>query len=314
VYSAGIWGIAGGRLKERLTGRPVRCTFLAAYFTTYEHEYWGHVQGASRKDYGLATHLLMRLLYHAAGCFYGPIERRLLAASDKVVVHYDSTRQILLNTLPGISEKTVKIPYAIDLSIKKKDGPLPVQNHAERRVPAVTVLCRQDPRKGIGTFLKAVKILVAEGVEGSYLVAGDGIFLQRNKRLAQRLGLSGIVTFAGFVDSVEDVLEGPMCTFFRHWKRAPAPSRFSRRCSGGKPSSRQHATAFPKDLVNEQTALLVPPGDDKQLAAAIGRFMTDEALRRTIGRNAREEYARRFTRDAMNQGIRALIGGLKGIA
>ena len=50
---------------------------------------------------------------------------------------------------------------------------------------------------------------------------------------------------------------------------------------------------------NEETGLLIPPGDDESLAAALRRLFMDDDLRRRLGRAAREEALRRFSIEAM---------------
>src|SRR5690606_20317497 len=67
--------------------------------------------------------------------------------------------------------------------------------------------CRQDPRKGINTFLKALARLRDRGCPFQSIVAGSGVFLKANRRLAAHLGLQNQVSFPGFVPSVEEVLK-----------------------------------------------------------------------------------------------------------
>jgi hypothetical protein len=69
VYSAGIWGIVGIKLKKRLLHRNIRVKTLAAYFTTHKHEYQGHLKGAPVSDYGLIPHAMIKCLYLFARVF-----------------------------------------------------------------------------------------------------------------------------------------------------------------------------------------------------------------------------------------------------
>ena len=95
---------------------------LVGYFTTHRHEYRGHVKGSPAADYGLVQATKIRLAYLFARIVYSPVERRMLTRADRVIVHYDSTRAILLAEFPGLQpEKVVKIPYYIDLYERDSD-------------------------------------------------------------------------------------------------------------------------------------------------------------------------------------------------
>ncbi|HEX8499781.1 MAG TPA: glycosyltransferase family 4 protein [Pyrinomonadaceae bacterium] len=53
------------------------------------------------------------------------------------------------------------------------------------------------------------------------------------------------------------------------------------------------------DFVTEEVGLLVPPGDEHALGEAMGRLAGDAALRRSMGRAAREKYRQLFTSDGV---------------
>jgi glycosyltransferase involved in cell wall biosynthesis len=63
-------------------------------------------------------------------------------------------------------------------------------------------------------------------------------------------------------------------------------------------------------LVNDDTALLVPPGDADALAGAIGRLAADEALRKRIGERGRALYEERLSEDVLGARWRGLIEAL----
>jgi glycosyltransferase involved in cell wall biosynthesis len=62
----------------------------------------------------------------------------------------------------------------------------------------------------------------------------------------------------------------------------------------GVPLVTTHVSAIPELVENEQTGLLVPPGDPEKLAEAMLRLLTDEDLRNRIIPAARQRVRQSF--------------------
>lgn len=308
VYSTGIWGIAGVKLSKKLLNRNIKVKTIVGYFTTYKHEYRGQLLGTPVKDYGWISHILMRSLYSFASYIYSPIERRMLTATDTIAVHYNSTRTILLNEFPSLrKDKIVKIPYYIDLYARASDvkfAPAGIRNPS---IPTVSIICRQDPRKGINTFLKAVRILKGRGVNFNCLIAGSGIFANRNKYLAKKLGVSDYVNFLGFVDSVEEVLDNTDIYVLPSVEEGSGAISLLEAMKKGVAIITTRCDGIPEDFVNNETGILITPCDARQLADAIETLVKDHDLRHKLAQTVKADYCSRFTFEKMKSGIKSLI-------
>lgn len=308
VYSAGIWGIAGVKLGRKLRNRNIKVKTIVGYFTTYKHEYRGQLLGTLAEDYGRILHILMRSLYAFASYFYSPIERKMLTATDTIAVHYNSTRAILLNEFPSLQkDKVVKIPYYIDLYTRASDvkfAPAGIRNPS---IPTVSIVCRQDPRKGINTFLKAVRILKGREVIFNCLIAGSGIFAKQNKHLAKKLGVSDYVNFLGFVGSVEEVLDNTDIYVLPSVEEGSGAISLLEAMKKGIAIITTRCDGIPEDFINGETGILIPPGDARQLADAIETLVKDRNLRNNLAQNVKADYCSRFTYEKMKRGINSLI-------
>jgi glycosyltransferase involved in cell wall biosynthesis len=308
TYSAGIWGIAGVRLKKRLSHGNLPVKTLIGYFTTHRHEYRGHIIGSPAADYGYVEATKIRLAYLFARIVYSPVERRMLTRADRVVVHYDSTRDILLAEFPGLQpEKVVKVPYYIDLY--ERDSDIDAAGHlvSGDGVPTVTVLCRQDPRKGINVFLKAIRIVRNSGLSFRCIIAGSGVFLRQNKRLAERLGLNDLVTFPGFVDSVDKLLDHTDIYVLPSVEEGSGAISLLEAMKKGTAILTTLCDGIPEDFLNNVTGILVPAGDHYEMARALERLLTDGELRKRLAVNVREDYRKRFTFARMKNGLQQLL-------
>jgi glycosyltransferase involved in cell wall biosynthesis len=308
TYSAGIWGIAGAKLKKKLSPGSLPVKTLVGYFTTHRHEYRGHIIGSPAADYGFGQAMKIRLAYLFARIVYSPVEGRMLSRADRVVVHYDSTRNILLKEFPGLQpEKVVKVPYYIELYERDSDIKAAGQAVSGDRVPTVTVLCRQDPRKGINTFLKAVRIVRESGLSFRCIVAGSGVFLRQNKRLAEKLGLDDLVTFPGFVDSVDKLLDHTDIYVLPSVEEGSGAISLLEAMKKGTAILTTLCDGIPEDFINDVTGILVPAGDHHEMARALERLLSDGELRTRLAGNVKEDYVKRFSFARMKNGLQELL-------
>jgi glycosyltransferase involved in cell wall biosynthesis len=309
VFGAGIWGIAGTRLQRKMANRFGPTLTLAGYFTTYQHEYAGQIKGAPARDYGFFQYFKLRLIELAARLVFVPIEHRMLCALDRVIVHYESTRKILLDEVACIeAERICKTPYYVDLYDRHSDVGTPQRPDA---APRITMLCRQDPRKGINSFLHAIRQLQDRGVDFSCAIAGKGYFLEQNRRLARRLGIGERVMFPGFVESVEDFLGETDIFVLPSVEEGSGSIALLEAMKQGVAIITTRCDGMPEDFIDGETALLVDPDDPRQLAAALERLTGDAGLRKRLARNVREDYTRRFSFTAMQQGLSGVLDGIR---
>lgn len=306
VFGAAIWGMCGLQLKQRLATKGIKVHTFASYFTTYEHEYLGQVKGAPGRDYGLLSHLFVRSLYIAALLLFRPKEHRLLRSLDRVIVHYDSTEQILLREVRGLAPGQIdRVPYYIDIYPRDSD----TQPHAanQQGIVRINVICRQDPRKGISTFLHALRILIDRDVTFTCTIAGSGFFLERHRKLAARLCLQQRVHFAGFVRSVEELLDETDIYVLPSVEEGSGAIALMEAMKKGVAIVTTDCDGMPEDFDHGETALLVPPADHVAMADALERLVTDHDLRATLARNVYADYPQRFSFDDMVEGLRGFL-------
>jgi glycosyltransferase involved in cell wall biosynthesis len=309
VYGAGLWGKCGVDLRRELLGTlDVPFRVFTGYFSTFQHDSWGQVVGAPAADYGWKAHLFMRCVYLAARLVFRPIEHRMLKACDRVVVHYDSTRNILINEILGLdANRIVKLPYYVDLYSRDAHAEFVNPPGKNSQIPTVAVLCRQDPRKGINSFLKAVKILVDRGIEFRCLVVGGGVFLEQNRALARKLGIAEKVEFPGFVNSVDSVLKTADIYVLPSVEEGSGAISLLEAMKSGVAILTTICDGIPEDFVNGETGILVPMNHPEAMADGLAKLIESKELRMRLAKNVATDYSLRFTFDKMRLGIESLV-------
>jgi glycosyltransferase involved in cell wall biosynthesis len=145
------------------------------------------------------------------------------------------------------------------------------------------------PWKGVDVFVRAlarvphIRGLIVGGHAGEHDLA-------RVQSLVAELGLAGRVTITGHVPpaDVASCLAGATMLVLPNTpsaisERYTSPLKLFEYLGLGKPIVASRLPSILEVLTDEQTALLVPPGDEGALASALSRLAADATLSRTLG-------------------------------
>jgi glycosyltransferase involved in cell wall biosynthesis len=157
----------------------------------------------------------------------------------------------------------------------------------ERRV--VLAVGRLSYEKGHADLLQALALLARRSGPKNWctVLVGDGPERESLTRLSSELGLRDTVIFAGYRSDVRafyslaDLLALPSHT-------EGSPNVVLEAMAAGVPVVAMAVGGVPEILIHEQNGLLVPPGDVREMAAAIERLEGDEPLRSRLSAAGRE--------------------------
>lgn len=199
---------------------------------------------------------------------------------------------------------TELIPYGIDVSPARTPRP-----HADlarelgwpERSTIVTHVARLQRWKGADVFLRAAARVGARRPDLRFLVVGGALYGWEQDYaaslpvLAARLGLGARVHFAGHRDDAMDLMSASDVVV--HSSRRPEP--FGLVVAEAMVRGRAviaSRTGGPEEQIDDGvTGLLVPPGDDAALAAAMERLAGDGAVRAAMGAAATEVAVARWS-------------------
>lgn len=226
------------------------------------------------------------------------IARRLLeCAGAKLIAVSKTTRQFTSRTLPWPSGAIDVVYNAVDTRYFQR------KSRSNRETSVVGSAGRLVPSKGFDHLLRALSRLQKSGLSFELQIAGEGS--QRNplNQLTHQLDLDECVTFCG---PVRDMRE-----FYEQLDLFVLPSISSE----GLPLSVLEAMAMELPVIatsvagsaeaieNESTGLIVAPGDDDQLAAAINRLVTSPVEQISMGRNGRLRAEQMFSVEQLFAGV-----------
>lgn len=157
------------------------------------------------------------------------------------------------------------------------------------------------PRKGHDVMLQAVSALVARWPTLHVLVMGKGPSESAIREQIRTRDLSDHVHLVGFVADLERVL--PSLAFLVHPARTEGLGVvLLQAASAGIAVIACDAGGMPEAVADEETGMLVPPGDAGALTAAIESLLSDPGRAEAYGAKGRERMFASFSISAMAQG------------
>ena len=194
----------------------------------------------------------------------------------------------------GIKRDRIRIIYnGIQTDVYRPDPDVP-----EAEKPTIVYLGRIKAYKRVDVLIKAMPAIRRKIPNARLVILGSGDGLPALRKLADRLSLSDkIVHFAGFVDEDKKL---------KHLRKAWVAVNTSPKegwgivgmeaQACGTPAVVSDAPGLRESIIDGETGYLFPFGDEHALSERIAKLLTDEKLRRDMGKSA-AEWAAKFTWD-----------------
>lgn len=180
--------------------------------------------------------------------------------------------------------------------ISMPDGPL----HKGR--VRLLQACRFIPKKGLDISLKALSILVAQGMDVTLDLAGDGPERGALETMARELNLEDRINFLGFLPNQELLARLPDYSLFVHPSRVTAsgdregiPNSMLEAMAYGLPVVATGHSGIPEAISHGVEGLLVEQDDPAGLAQAISTVLKDETFYRRMSTAARTRIEQDFS-------------------
>jgi glycosyltransferase involved in cell wall biosynthesis len=146
---------------------------------------------------------------------------------------------------------------------------------------------RLSAQKGHAFLLDAASQVLARHAAARLLIVGDGDLMAPLREQAHALGIADRTVFAGHRTDVPEML-GVLDAFCISSLYEGTPLALFEAMAAGKAIVSTAVDGCREVLTEEETGLLVPPGDAAALASALGRVVGDPKLRVGLGMRARE--------------------------
>jgi glycosyltransferase involved in cell wall biosynthesis len=161
--------------------------------------------------------------------------------------------------------------------------------------PTILFVGRQVPVKGEAVLLEATLLLAERGHEFKVILAGCGPLQPTLESLAERLGVSHLVSFPGSVgqDDIHAFYECASIFCLPSFAEG-VPCVLMEAMAMQIPVVSTRIAGIPELVDDGRTGLLVTPGRADVLADALARLLSDQSLCRELGSRARDKVKSDF--------------------
>jgi glycosyltransferase involved in cell wall biosynthesis len=184
--------------------------------------------------------------------------------------------------------------------------------------PVAGMVALFRPRKGAEVLLRASAEVLASLPDlrlvfvGTGESDGQGDYLQRLKDLASELGLADRVVFTGFRDDVCDVLNSLDVLAIPSLFGEGLPIVLLEAMAMAKPVIATPVEGVAEAVIDGETGILVPPGDESALAGALASTLGQKTKAKEMGQAGRALVEREFSVATMTRRIEGVYDEVIG--
>lgn len=204
------------------------------------------------------------------------LERPVLQAARRVVANANFVADSLLGAYAVPAERLRVLPFGVAIPPRPAERP-------ERR-PTVVFVGHQLERKGGRRLIK---------LHQEHLLEHCDLLLVTTEPVEPLPGVRVVSDLKAGSDALWELLAGADIMCFPS-TIDQAPNAVLEGAAAGLPVIAYPVAAVSKMVVDGVTGLLVAPGDDVALLAALRRLLSDGPLRRSMGRRAREHVEQNY--------------------
>ena len=252
------------------------------------------VVASRRVDFHLKRHAFSRWKYShvdvfiAASRFIASILEQDGIAADRIEVVHDGVDLAAIDRQPAAdAHSTLWLPHG---------------------APIVGNVAALAPHKGQRHLVAAATLVIHSVPDARFVIVGDGELRESLEHQIKDLGLTHHVTLTGFRSDALWLMKS-FDLFVMSSVTEGLGSAILEAMACGRAVVGTETGGIPEAIDAGTTGLLVPPGDEPALAAAIVRLLRDPELRASLGRAGRERVEREFSVDRLVEGTARVYEG-----
>ncbi|MCE7975803.1 MAG: glycosyltransferase family 1 protein [Nitrospira sp. NTP1] len=234
------------------------------------------------------------------------VSRYELAQADLVMaISHQVRKSLVAGGVP--SERVVTLYGGLDLS----NLPVCIEGKDLRRRLEISddtlvlgTVANLFPRKGYEVMLRALSVIRSSCPKTEYLIVGtgDSTFERRLRRTVREQGLERVVHFLGFQEAVYPCLAA-MDLYVHPALMEGFGIAVLEAMALHKPVVATRTGGVPEIVLEDQTGVLVDPGDADSLAHAVLKVLNNPKWRAEMGEAGRARVEAAFTVSSMMEGL-----------
>lgn len=269
------------------------------------------VGAAAKVRYGSRV----KLIHHLISLWddVSPLNQRIiwtaLRYADRILCNGQAVKAHVVGDRPLAQPVTV-IPNGVDCEYFRPMPQLRARERARLGLAdehfVIGTIGNIRPVKNIPFLLRAMSRVAASAPRARLLCVGGGPQLEEMRQLAGSLGLADRVLFPGLAKDVRPMLAA-MDAFVLCSRQEGNPNVVLQAMAAALPVVSVSVGEVPFVIEDGRSGMLVAPGDEDAVVAALARLIHDPQRCRTLGDAARRRVGERFSASRMIASYAALM-------
>ncbi len=228
--------------------------------------------------------------------------------ADGIIAVAEAAKDNLTDT--GVDERKIKV------ILNGVDGLLPPTEdelgHIRRRFgtdgteKVVSIVARLEDIKGHEYFIEAAEMLLKDGINARFFIAGTGSYEQTLKDKVKQLGLTDKIIFTGFISDADKLMSITDIQVNASYGTEATSLALLEGMSLGVPAVVSDFGGNPGVIENGENGFVVPKQNSAALKAAIEKLIRDEDLYKKMSERSKEIFNKKFTSEAMTRNTEEL--------
>jgi len=228
---------------------------------------------------------------------YAALDRFFLRTFDRVVVLSEAVAGALRNS--GLPEdKLQAIANGVDVERFREAQPSLKSGSSKANESLVGFVGRLVPGKGADILLRAAPRVFSRHPNSRFVLVGDGPLRQELESLAERLGVADRVLFTGLREDMPQIYASIDLLVLPSLCEA-MPMCVLEAMAAGKPVIATRVGAVPQLIDQDETGVLIEPGDVAGLSSAVLQLLDDPERARCLGAKGQARTIEQFSADSM---------------
>ena len=165
----------------------------------------------------------------------------------------------------------------------------------------ISIVARLEDIKGHNYFIEAADMLLKDGVNAKFFIAGTGSYEEHLKKKVKVLRLEDKVIFTGFIQDVDKLMGITDIQVNASYGTEATSLALLEGMSIGVPAVVSDFGGNPGVIKNGRNGFVVPKQNSAALKTAIKRLIDDKELYEKISEQSKEIFAETFTAQAMTK-------------
>ena len=165
----------------------------------------------------------------------------------------------------------------------------------------ISIVARLEDIKGHNYFIEAADMLLKDGVNAKFFIAGTGSYEEHLKKKVKVLRLEDKVIFTGFIQDVDKLMGITDIQVNASYGTEATSLALLEGMSIGVPAVVSDFGGNPGVIKNGRNGFVVPKQNSAALKTAIKRLIDDKQLYQQLSEQSKEIFAQDFTAQAMTK-------------